>query len=287
MIGSSLDDCTSFAAGTELSDLLSQSGFPVAVINKVWISPAPSLDTFQYLQLQQQIISLFLNCATRLVFSVWCWADPSHSHSRELQVAAKFILLREKPHLIITALHSLLKMNRQITLVINQSHCRSTRTSANKEETSTGFPGRFRNVGFGGKLCYLPTEILKRPESTSVPEDTVSPDGICTCSSHLGPRDTRPSSKGWGERRMRGPRLPMRLLRAELASCETALLRGFGEQDLRKQVPLLFKLLWARIYVIWSGKQTSWYTGQSWGATETVAMNFLVSFAPSLKIQWY
>lgn len=53
MISSSLDGDTSLATGTEPADLLSQSGLPVAVINKVWIPPAPSLGMFQYLQLQQ------------------------------------------------------------------------------------------------------------------------------------------------------------------------------------------------------------------------------------------
>lgn len=51
MISSIVVDTASFATGTELVDLLSQSGFPAVVRNKVWFLPVLSLGMFQHLQL--------------------------------------------------------------------------------------------------------------------------------------------------------------------------------------------------------------------------------------------
>lgn len=219
---------------------------------------------------------------------MWCWADLVHSHSKELQVAAKFIfLLWEKPHLIIKALNSLLKMSQQITSVINQLHGRSTWSSAYNDETT--LPSEAGNVGFRECCAASPQGFLKRPESSSVLEDTVSIYSA-QAAAILELEIQGLSSRRWGKREKEDERSQVLNATVEnwtsqLWNCLAGRLWGIWEN--KAQYCLNYFSWDLSEAVIWSRKRAYGCNGQSGGATETVALICWVPLVCSLKIKCY
>lgn len=140
-----------------------------------------------------------------------------------------------------------------------------------------------------GNAVLLPHRDFKKAR------EQLCPGGHCfyiqhTSSGHLGDWDTRLGQQKMREEGRGG--WEDQVLNATVenwtSQCETALLGDSGGFMKNKSQYCLNYFSWdLSEAVIWSRKHAYWCNGQSWGATERVAIICWVPLVCSLKIKWY